>query len=64
MLATNCSSAPSCQLSPVTVNMADAATAPVHANPASRCLFLAVRSARAPTTGSSRADSSVEAVTT
>ena len=56
--------APSCQLSPVTKNSSAAAAEPTQANPASSCFFFSVRSATAPSSGSSSAEMTVEAVIT
>ena len=53
---------PSCQLSPVTKNSSAAAAAPAQANPARRSFFREVRSATAPSSGRSTAESRVEAV--
>jgi hypothetical protein len=62
--ATRNDRAPSCQLSPATKNRSAANAAPDQAKPASRSFFRAVRSASAPTTGRTSAESSVEAVIT
>ncbi len=53
---------PSSQLSPVRKNSIAADAAPTQAKPASRSFLRAVRSATAPSSGSSSAESSVEAV--
>ena len=55
--------APICQFSPCTKNSSEANAAPAHAKPASRPFLSAVRSATAPSSGSSTAESRVEKVT-
>ena len=64
MLATSSSTTPSCQSEPVTKNISPAATLPAQANPAMIAFLRADRSAAAPTTGSSSADTMVASVTT
>ena len=64
MLATNSSTAPSCQFVPVTKNRPAAAMLPAQAKPAMISFFCADRSAAAPTIGSSSADTMVDRVIT
>ena len=64
MLATNSSSAPSCQSEPVTKNISAAAALPAQAKPAISVRLRDERSAAAPTTGSTSAETIVAIVTT
>ena len=61
-LATISSSTPSCQLVPVTRNIAEAAAAPAQAKPAKSRVGRVARSAIAPTKTSTSADTMVERV--
>ena len=63
MLATNSSRTPSCQFVPLTRNSAEAATAPVQANPANSFVGWALRSAMPPTKMRKIAETIVVAVT-
>ncbi len=64
MLAPKSSRAPSSQFAPVTRNIEAAKALPSQAKPAITCFLRGDRSAAAPTTGSTRAETMVARVTT